>query len=301
MGKRSIIERLKDGVFFIDGATGTELLKLGVEGAACNELLNVESADMVAAVHKSYFEAGSDAVLTNTFGSSSISLSRHGLAEEAARLSFAGAELAVKLCGDDQYVIGDIGPCGDFLEPVGEIKPAALRSSFLEQAEALARGGVDAFIVETMTALDEVEVAVSAAKEAADELPVFVSMAYDRAGNGEIRTMMGVSPEDAVGRLVKLGVTGVGFNCGTLGMDDYVELAEHFSGVIEDAGGGLLLLAEPNAGRPEVEDGKAVYKLSAADYAEKLVEIYDRGARIVGGCCGTTPGHIAEAVRRIRG
>lgn len=297
MTRTVLNERLGQGVFFLDGAMGTQLFAAGAAPGECNDLLNIEAANIVSGVHKSYFDAGCDAVITNTFGANAISLRRHGLSDKAFAINQAGAKVARQAAGEMRYVLGDIGPCGDFLEPLGTVKEVELAAAFAGQAEGLAAGGVDGFIIETMAAIEEVLVAVAAVRSVTTELPIFVSLAYDPAGDAA-RTMMGVSPADAVKRLDDAQVTAVGFNCGTLDMPGYVRLAETYVGAARQTG--FLLLAEPNAGRPELENGQAVYKLSPEAFAESLAEIAAAGLRILGGCCGTTPAHIAAAVRKIR-
>lgn len=297
MSRELLQDRIGKGCFFLDGAMGTQLFARGVTPGGCNELLNVESPELVEDVHAAYLAAGSDAVLTNTFGGNAVSLKRHGLAERTRELNAAGARLARRAAGEGRYVIGDIGPCGDFLEPLGMQTEPALREAFAEQVRGLLEGGVDGFIIETMTALDEIEVAIAAVR-GESELPVFVSLAYDAAQGGDFRTMMGVSPASAVERLRDKGITAIGFNCGTLDMDGYVGLAKAYAKALD--GTGVRLLAEPNAGKPRLEEGGAIYDLSPEKYAESLAEIRDAGAVILGGCCGTTPAHIGSGAVRCR-
>ena len=288
-------DRLEQGVFFIDGAMGTQLIEAGAPAGCCNDYLNIESPEIVRAVHQKYLDAGVDAVITNTFGASGFALKRHGYGEKVYEINLAAATLARETAGDDKYVLGDIGPCGDFLEPLGMVKPDELKADFANQAAGLLAGGVDGFIIETMTALEEVEVAIQAVQTVSD-LPVFVSLTYDAAGDA-FRTMMGVSPAQAVEKLAGSGIAALGFNCGTLDMPGYVGLAKEYAEALD--GTGVLLLAEPNAGRPELEGDKAVYKLSPDAYADALEQIKDAGAAILGGCCGTSPAHLAAAVNKI--
>jgi 5-methyltetrahydrofolate--homocysteine methyltransferase len=252
---------------------------------------------IVESVHKAYLDAGCDAILTNTFGANAISLGRHGLADQVRAINLAATKIARKAAGDGRYVIGDIGPVGDFLEPLGMLKESDLFKAFADQAQALEEGGVDGFIIETMTALDEIEVAVRAVKSASQK-PVFVSMAFDPAPDGA-RTMMGVSPQMAVDQLSGLGITAIGFNCGTLDMDGYIALAGQFALALK--GSPVLLLAEPNAGRPQLQDDKAVYTLSPKDYAEAMDKIRLVGAKVLGGCCGTTPALLNAGVKILGG
>ncbi|AQT68672.1 Bifunctional homocysteine S-methyltransferase/5,10-methylenetetrahydrofolate reductase [Anaerohalosphaera lusitana] len=302
MSERKLLERINEGVFFIDGAMGTELMARGAKMGECNDHLNVteEGSAIVKAVHASYLAAGSDAVITNTFGANAITLKRHGYADLAGKISEAGAKIAreaADAAGGDRFVFGDIGPCGDFLEPLGMLKRDELLAAFREQAKGLADGGADAIIIETMTAVEEIEVAVEAAKSVCD-LPVFASLAYDPAGE-EYRTMMGIDAAAAVDRLGNTGVSGIGFNCGTLDMEGYVGLAKAYADAIGDKG--LVLLAEPNAGKPELVEDKAIYSLSPDDFAAAGEKIKAVGAGIMGGCCGTSPAHIEALVKKLRG
>ncbi|MHC4645229.1 MAG: homocysteine S-methyltransferase family protein [Planctomycetota bacterium] len=283
-------ERIRQGPFLLDGAMGTQLIARGVEPGRCNDYLNVESPQIVLDVHKAYFEAGSDAVLTNTFGGNLYALGRHRFADKVAEVNRAGGQAARRAAGEAKYVLGDIGPSGDFLEPLGTLKADELREAFAQQARGLLAGGVDGFIIETMTALEEMQVAIVAVKSVCD-LPVFASMVFDRAGD-DFKTMMGVGVEAAVAKMVSLRVDSVGFNCGTASLEDYVELAGRFVSAVEAAGGDVLILAEPNAGRPELVDGKAVYNVSREDFAAAVARIRSAGVSIIGGCCGTSPEHI---------
>jgi len=302
MTSMSLSDRIKQGVFLIDGAMGTELFVRGVEAGGSNNYLNVTNPSVVKEVHAAYFAAGSDAVITNTFEANRISLLRHGLADEAQKINTEGAKIAreaaedVAKDGRDRYVLGGLGPCGDFLEPLGMVKAEDLKAAFTDQARTLVAGGVDGLIIETMTAVEEIEVAIDAVKSVCD-LPVFVSLAYDEAGD-EFRTMMGVDCGGAVGKLCVLGIDAIGFNCGTLDMDGYVKLAQLYAKVL--AGRDVALLCEPNAGRPELVDGNAKYSLSTDDYALAMEKIVAAGAKIIGGCCGTSPAYI-EAVSGLAG
>jgi 5-methyltetrahydrofolate--homocysteine methyltransferase len=278
---------------------GTEFIARGVEVGSCNNYLNVTSPELVKSVHAAYFTAGCDAVITNTFGANSIAIDRYGLADEVEKINLEGVKIARAVAdeaardGKAKYVLGGIGPCGDFIEPLGEVKPADLKEAFRKQAMVLGDGGADGFIIETMTAIEEIEVAVDAVKCVSD-LPVFVSLAYDSSGD-VFRTMMGVGPADAVERICKLGISAIGFNCGTCDMDEYVRLADIYAELLCDTP--VLLLAEPNAGKPELVDGEVVYSLSAEEYGRAMKKIVASPATIVGGCCGTGPGHIAAVAR----
>ncbi|HOL31878.1 MAG TPA: homocysteine S-methyltransferase family protein [Anaerohalosphaeraceae bacterium] len=297
MTRQTLTSRLGQGLFFVDGAMGTQLIEQGARAGGCNDMLNLDSPALVRAVHQRYLDAGVDAVITNTFGANALSLGRYGLADKTYAVNRAGAELARQTAGDDRYVLGDIGPCGDFLEPLGTITGQQLLAAFARQAEGLRDGGVDGFIIETMTALEEVRTAIAAVRTVSDDLPILVSLAYDAAADGRARTMMGITPAQAVEYLSPLGIAGLGFNCGTLDMAGYVKLAGDYAAALK--GTGLLLLAEPNAGRPHLEGDKAVYTLSPDAFALALVQIRQAGASILGGCCGTSPAHLSAAVQKL--
>ena len=290
MTRARLKERLQQGLFFLDGAMGTQLFEAGAPAGCCNDYLNIESPDIVKAVYQKYIDAGVDAVITNTFGGNQLTLKRHGYADKAYEINLAAAKLAREVAGPEKYVLGDIGPCGDFLQPLGMVTEDELKAAFIEQAKGLAEGGVDGFIIETMTALDEIKIAIEAVQSVSD-LPILASLAYDPAGDAA-RTMMGVSPAQAVEQLAPLGITALGYNCGTLDMPGYVNLAKEYAQALK--GTGVLLLAEPNAGRPELEGDKAVYNLSPEAYAEALGQIKDVGATVLGGCCGTSPDYLKD-------
>lgn len=262
--------------------------------------MNADSADIVLAVQQAYIEAGSDAVITNTFGANEYVLGRHGLSDEVGGLCKAAAEVARQAAGEDRYVLGDIGPSGDFIEPLGTLKAENLKAAFVEQATALIEGGVDGLIVETMTAIDELEVAISAAKEASGDKPVFASMSFDAAADGDFRTMMGVDVETAVAKMVSLGADAVGFNCGTATLEQYVELAKRYVAAARAISADVLIFAEPNAGKPELVEDKAVYSVTGEQFAAAEKKMFDAGVKILGGCCGTGPEHIAAVASLLK-
>jgi 5-methyltetrahydrofolate--homocysteine methyltransferase len=295
MAGTSLKERIRQGLFLLDGAMGTQLIARGVEVGRCCDYLNIEQPDTILEIHRSYFQAGSDAVLTNTFGGNKFALAQHGLSDKVKEINTAAAEIGRRAAGDDKYVLGDIGPSGDFLEPLGNLKPEELKKAFIEQAKALSAGGVDGFIIETMTALDEITIAIEAVKSVSGNLPVFASMAFDKAG-GDFKTMMGADVNSAVARMISLDVDTVGFNCGTVSLDEYVELAGRYVAAAKD----VLIFAEPNAGKPELVDGRSVYKVSPEDFAAAVEKIHSAGINIIGGCCGAGPEHIKAMAKRLK-
>jgi 5-methyltetrahydrofolate--homocysteine methyltransferase len=300
------------------------LIARGIEAGVCSDYLNIESPDIIFEIHQAYFRAGSDAVLTNTFGANKYALARHGLSDKVKEINTAAAKIARRAAGAGKYVLGDVGPSGDFLKPLGNLEPEELKEAFAEQAEALSAGGgstnspsVDGFIIETETSLDEATIAVEAVKQASRNLPVFVSFAFDRVA-GDFKTMMGVDVKSAVTKMVSLGVGAVGFNCGTATLNEYIILAEKFAELLSNkfdvavpatakqtpniklGAKRVLLLAEPNAGKPELVDGRTVYKVSPEDFAAAAEKIYSAGVNIIGGCCGTGPEHIKALAERLK-
>jgi 5-methyltetrahydrofolate--homocysteine methyltransferase len=303
MAKIDLRERINKGLFLLDGAMGTQLIASGIELGCCCDYLNIEQPQTILEIHRAYLKSGSDAVLTNTFGANKIALGKHELSDKVREINIAGVQIARKAAGEDKYVLGDIGPSGDFLEPLGNLTLEELKEAFTEQAEALLEGGIDGFIIETQTSIDEVAIAVEAVKSASADLPVFASFAFDKVG-GDFKTMMGVDVKSAVAKMVSLGVDAVGFNCGTISLEEYVELAKKFVSVVQARATSperrVPILAEPNAGHPELVDGRAVYKVAPTDFAATAEKIRSAGVNIIGGCCGTGPEHIKALASQIR-
>jgi len=299
MVRVNLRERIKGGLLLLDGAMGTELIARGIETGRCNDYLNIDSAEIVLDVHRAYLQAGSDAVLTNTFGANRFTLSRYGLGDKVDKINTAAAQIARRAAGEEKYVLGDIGPSGDFLQPLGSFEPVELKDAFADQAKALCAGGVDGLIIETMTALDELTIVIEAAKSVSGHLPVFASMAFDKAGS-DYRTMMGVDVESAVSKMISLGVDAVGFNCGTVSLDEYVELAGKYVSAVRALQKETIIYAEPNAGRPELVGEEVVYRVSPEDFAASVKKIHLLGVNIIGGCCGTGPAYIEAIARSLK-
>jgi len=283
----TLMQRLAGGVLVADGAMGTQLQRAGLPIGVGGERWNVEQPDRVLAIHAAYCEAGSDIVLTNTFGATRWVLERHGLAGRLAELNRAAARIARQAAGPHRFVLGDLGPTGELLEPLGPVSRAELKADATARCHALLEEGIDGVICETLTAADEAAAAVEAALEAGAPL-VIASFAFDRRPNGRVRTMMGVAPAEAAARARAAGAALVGANCGTnLNVGDFAALAGELA-----AASGLPVMIQPNAGQPRLEDGRAVYDMSSGEFAHGMEEVLRAGARIVGGCCGTGPEHI---------
>ncbi|MFW6132686.1 MAG: homocysteine S-methyltransferase family protein [Planctomycetota bacterium] len=270
-----------------DGAWGTQLQARGLEGGTCAELWNVDNPGAVEDVARSYVGAGSDVILTNTFGANRFALEAHGAGDRAAELCEAGAAISRRAAGEAVRVFGSIGPSGKVVM-MGEVGEEELSSAFAEAAEALVRGGVDAIVLETFNELAEAKLALTAARGAVD-VPVISSMTFS-SGPDRTRTMMGDAPSDLAAMAAECGAAGVGANCG-VGPDVYVKVAAMLGEATE-----LPVWIKPNAGMPEVRGGRTVFPMGAAEFAAYAPRILSAGASFVGGCCGTGPEYI-RAVR----
>jgi 5-methyltetrahydrofolate--homocysteine methyltransferase len=277
-----------------DGAMGTQLQAAGLEPGCCGEAWNIHHPERILSVHQSYVDAGSDCIATNTFGGCRLALGRHGMESEVERVNRVGVELARSALGERRgFVLGDLGPFGGMLEPLGTATAGEVRDGFLEQATYLVDAGVDAILIETMTALDEVELAISAAREAGAPY-VIATMAFDSVRGGEdFRTMMGTSPEQAAAALSEWGADAGGCNCGSeVDAEQAVRILRRFQRSCS-----LPLVVQPNAGTPSLVEGRVIYRQDVRLMAQQVDRFVSSGARLIGACCGSTPEHIA-AIRR---
>ena len=289
-----LLERLARGETIIsDGATGTYLQEHGLEPGGCPEEFNFSHPEVVQGMAAAYLSAGSQMVLTNSFGGSKFMLKKYGYPDKVREFNRLAAQLARRAASPDQYVIGSVGPTGEFLEPLGEVSEAEMYDAFLEQITALEEGGADAVVIETMTAVEEAALAIRAAKDST-KLLVMSTMTFDKGPRGYF-TMMGITPEVAVNKLREAGADVVGSNCGN-GIDRMIEIAT----MMRQATDGYLLI-HSNAGIPAIESGKIVYPESPEYMAPRFRKLVDLGIDIVGGCCGTGPGHISALVKTLGG
>lgn len=291
-----LLDRLAEKKILVsDGAWGTMLQAKGLTTDECPEEWNVTHPEHVQAVAAAYAHAGCDMVLTNTFGGSRLKLEKRGLGERVGELNRAGARNSLT-GAPAAVVVGSIGPTGEFLEPLGDLTLNELDDVFGEQIEALFAGGLTALCIETMSAVEEAACAVRVAKKINPQADVAVTMTFSAAPQGW-RTMMGVTPRQAVEELVKAGADIVGANCGN-GIEQMVEIAKEFRKHTH-----LPILIHANAGLPELVGGRTVFKQTPEDMAAKVKNLVEAGANIIGGCCGTTPEHIVamkKAVNRFR-
>jgi 5-methyltetrahydrofolate--homocysteine methyltransferase len=292
MRQKDFLSRLYHGdVIVADGAMGTMLQAAGLPPGTPPEGWLLENSEAVAGVHRSYIEAGSDLILTCTFGATRPRLERGGLGHRLGEINRRAVEVARRAAGDRAFVAGDIGPLGEFLAPLGQVSYEEAVDIFAEQASALTDAGVDVLYIETMSALEEARAAVEGALQVGNGVTVTATLSFDSHG----RTNMGVRPEEAAEALRELGVAALGANCGA-SLDMTLGAVDRMHRVAPE----MPLIVKPNAGMPRLVGDEIVYDATPdglASYARRFVEV---GARIVGGCCGSTPQHIAAITQAVR-
>lgn len=290
----ALLDLAKTRTVLLDGAMGTELMARGLAPGAPPELWNAERPELVRDVHAAYFEAGADAVSTNSFGGTPLKLAAHGLEARAFELNRAAALLAREAAPAGRFVVGSMGPTGRFLAPQGPATEEELAAAYAEQARALAAGGVDAFLIETQYDLREALAAVRGV-HSVSPLPVFVTMTFSAFRRGYF-TLMGDEAARSAVALEQAGAAAVGANC-TLTSEPMVGCIRALRG-----GTALPLIAQANAGQPVPRpDGTVGYVMTVEEYVRFVPEIVRAGAGFVGGCCGTTPDHIRAMARIIHG
>jgi 5-methyltetrahydrofolate--homocysteine methyltransferase len=284
--REPLLDVIRRGVPVIgDGGMGTELQRAGLEPGGCGDEWNLSHPEAVQAIQRRYVESGSQIILTNTFGTNRFVLSRYGLEERVAEIARAAAVNARAAVGTAAYVLGDIGPCGGFLEPLGEISEAELESTWQQAIGAMLAEGVDGIIFETMTALEEIVLGIRVASALGAPL-IVASMSYDPVRGGGYKTMMGVSPGEGAAACVEAGAQIVGANCGRMEPEEFEAVARAMRAATD-----APLILQPNAGQPTLVGDAIVYPRDPASLAPALV-VLSRHAALVGGCCGTTPAHI---------
>jgi 5-methyltetrahydrofolate--homocysteine methyltransferase len=286
------LTRLQKQVVIFDGAMGTMLQAEGLLPGECPELWNVERPEIVQKIHRAYFEAGAQVVETNTFGANPIKLAAIGLEGRTHEFNYQGARLAKTVAPPDGLVAGSVSPTGKFLEPLGDLTYPQVVEIYKAQIGALAEGGADLICIETMSDIEETAAAIQAAR-AVCSLPVIATMTFNLDAIG-FRTIMGISPEIAAIRLKREGVDIIGSNCGQ-GMEEMILLMKQMRPLTS-----LPLIAQPNAGLPQLSEGKVTYPQSPEDFAQEVPELLQTGINVIGGCCGTTPEHIRLLAEKVR-
>lgn len=307
MDTDNLLKRLEHGPVLADGGMGTQLIAAGLAMGECGVLWNLKRPDAIADIHTRYCRAGCSLITTNTFQGSPTALAMHGLADQAFELNKQAAVIARQVA--DQIggshrplVMADIGPFGGFLEPLGETTETELISLFELQLRAMAEGGADGVIVETMSDAAELSVAVKTARSIA-AWPIIASFTFEKSADGKtFHTMMGLSPQQAMQAAIDAGADIVGSNCGTsLSLEDYLRLAKELADATGKIDGHTRrsVMLQPNAGAPTVIDGRTVHPATPQQMAAIMPDLLAAGIRVIGGCCGTTPDHLhamAQAV-----
>jgi 5-methyltetrahydrofolate--homocysteine methyltransferase len=274
------------GPLMADGAMGTMLFQAGLQFGDPPEAWNVLHPDIVRSIHRGYLDAGSQIILTNTFGGNRFRLGMHNLQARVPDLNRTAAVILraeIEASGRAALVAGDIGPSGEILAPLGTLEYDDAVAGFAEQAAALAAGGADVIWIETMSALEEMHAAIEGVRRASADLPIITTMTFDTHG----RTMMGITPEQAVKQLQEWGAAAIGGNCGN-GTDELLTVIKKMHAATPE----VTLVAKSNAGMPELVQGKAVYRATPEAMGAYALEVRQAGARIIGACCGSTPEHI---------
>jgi 5-methyltetrahydrofolate--homocysteine methyltransferase len=290
--RSSLADLAAAGTVVVDGGMGTLLQDKGLVDGGSGELWNVERPAVIRDAHRAYARAGARILTTNTFGGTRPRLDMHGLGDRVHELNEAGARLAREVADEHgALVAGDLGPTGELMEPLGTMDASGAQLIFAEQLAGLRDGGIDLVLIETMSDLAEVEAAVAAAREVVPGLPVVATLSFDT----NLRSMMGVRPADAVTALAAAGVDAVGANCGR-GPGEMAAIAAQMAAARPP---GLLLVAQSNAGLPQVVGDHFEYDATPEDMAAHGVELRDLGIDLIGACCGSTPEHVGAISRAL--
>ncbi len=280
------------GILLADGAWGTQIEKRGLAVGECPESWNLEHPDQIREIASSYLEAGAQIVLTNTFGGNRLKLRKSGLADKVEEINRVGVELSREAVNGGALVFASLGPTGEFLEPLGTLTEAEMIEVFAQQVRAFAAAGADGVVAETMMDLAEARCALRAVRDSSD-LPAAVCMTFTNGPAG-YATVMGVTPQQAATELDKAGANLVGANCGT-GIEDMIEVIRLMRPATAKP-----LWAKPNAGVPELVDGKTLFRQAPEEMASHLPTLVEAEAKVVGGCCGTTPEHIRAMAQKVK-
>ena len=282
---QELLNRIYEGETIIsDGGTGTYLQKNGLEPGGCPEEFNVSHPEVIKKMAREYFEAGSDMVLTNSFGGSVFRQKHYGFEDSVFKFNKLAAQLAKSQAPEHGFVCGSLGPTGEFLRPLGLVSNQEMYDSFKNQALALEEGGADCVVIETMLDIDETSIALQAVRENTSMLAM-ATMTFDLGPRGFF-TMMGVTPEDAAKKLEQSGAQVIGANCGN-GIERMIEIASKMRNSTDKP-----MMINCNAGIPSLVSGEILYPETPEYMAEQFMKLKDVGVNIIGGCCGTSPEHI---------
>jgi len=289
---KNLLQRLADHeILLADGAMGTMLFERGLQPGDCPERINLKKPEILEEISRLYYDAGADIIQTNTFGASPLKLEQYSLENKTEEINIAAVRAVRRAIGDRAYVSGSCGPCGKLLKPYGDTEPETIAEGFVRQIKALIDEGVDMICIETMTDLAEAKLAIKAAKSVSSSIPIAATMTFDSTPRGFF-TIMGTTIEQAAAELIEAGANIIGSNCGN-GIENMIKIASEFRKCTDHP-----LLIQSNAGLPELRGDKPVYTETPEFMANKSRELLEIGVNIIGGCCGTTPDHIA-AMRKV--
>ncbi|MFH1675611.1 MAG: homocysteine S-methyltransferase family protein [bacterium] len=285
---KKISDEIRDGKLLVsDGAWGTLLMEKGLKPGDCPEYMCLTNRQIVFEIAKGYVDAGSDLISTNSFGANRFKLLHYGLEKRVSEINKAAASISREAAGNSRHVLGSIGPTGKILL-MGDVTEVELYDAFAEQASALEKGGADAALVETMSAIDEAFLAVKAVKENTN-LEIICTFAFERTPKGEYRTMMGITPSDMAVTLINAGADIIGANCGT-GIRNMAGIVKEFRSV----SGEIPIMIQANTGKPHFKGDRTIFPETSEYMASIVPELISAGANIIGGCCGTSPKHIRK-------
>lgn len=284
---KNLLERLKEEILICDGAMGTMLMSKGMPEGVSVDYWGIKNKKLLMSIHKAYIDAGCDMIITNTFGANAIKLKRFRLHRKTADINKRAVEIAKEAAEGKTYVLGDVGPTGEYLKPVGNVEPEEMLCVFTEQVRALQEAGADAIILETMSDLEELRTAIMAVKENT-KLPVIACMTFQRTAKKGFRTTSGITIPQFVSDSLLSGCDVIGANC-TVTAADMAGLISEIRSLSTS-----FLIAQPNAGMPRLIGNKTVYEQSPDEFKKFIPKLIEAGANIIGGCCGTTPEHIRK-------
>lgn len=284
---RPLLERLNEEILICDGAMGTMLIQKGMPEGESPDYWGVKKHKILRSIHDEYINSGADMVITNTFGANWAKLKKYNLEKKLGEINRIAVEIAKEAAAGRAHVLGEIGPTGEYLKPVGNIEAEEMLHIFTDQVRIFEESGVDAVILDTFSDMEELKTAIMAVKENA-RLPLIASMTFQKLETKGFRTTSGVTIPQFVNEGLLAGSDVIGANCSVTGSD----MTDIVSGI--RALGTAFIIAQPNAGMPKLDNGKTIYDESPDSFAENIPKIKEAGANIIGGCCGTTPGHIEK-------
>ncbi len=293
--RNNLLDEIKKRILICDGAIGSQLVARGLKPGECPDQWNITHPEKIKEIHRNYIDAGADIILTHSFTTTRWNLEKHNCGDKVAEFNKAAVKNAREAADKNIYVFGDIGPTGVLMEPYGEKKFDEFYDVFTEQVTALNSGEIDAAIIQTMFAVEELQAAVKAIKDNTD-LPIIASAAYSPDADGkDFHTIMGITVEKITESLLSAGANIIGANCGSVDIKNMVAITKKIRNITD-----LPIIIQPNAGTPKLVDNKPTYEQTPEEMVKYIDDLIAAGANIIGGCCGTTPEHIRAFAAKIK-